>query len=55
MSELRALGRLAAPLMLQQIGLQLMGAVDLALVGRYDPAALAAVGVSAVMRRSNAA
>ncbi len=46
MSELRALGRLAAPLMLQQIGLQLMGAVDLALVGRYDPNALASVGVA---------
>lgn len=46
MSELRALGRLAAPLVLQQIGLQLMGAVDLALVGRYDATALASVGVA---------
>lgn len=44
--ELRPLVRLAWPLILQQIGLQLMGMVDLALVGRFDPGALAAVGVA---------
>ena len=45
-SELAAVSRLAVPLVGQQIGLQLMGAVDVALVGRYSPAALAGVGVA---------
>jgi MATE family multidrug resistance protein len=38
--------RLALPLAAQQIGLQLMGAVDLALLGRWHPDALAGAGVA---------
>ncbi|MEZ4366899.1 MAG: MATE family efflux transporter [Kofleriaceae bacterium] len=45
-SERAAVARLAVPLVGQQLGLQLMGAVDVALVGRYSPEALAAVGVA---------
>ena len=45
-AELRLQLALAAPLALQQIGLQLMGAVDTALLGRYHPDALAGSGVA---------
>jgi MATE family multidrug resistance protein len=37
---------LALPLAAQQIGLQLMGAVDIAMLGRWDPDALAGAGVA---------
>lgn len=37
--------RLAIPLAAQQLGFQLMGTVDAALLGRYDDSALAAAGV----------
>jgi multidrug resistance protein, MATE family len=43
--ELRALVRLAVPLAAQQAGVQLMGNVDTALLGRYSDAALAGSGV----------
>jgi MATE family, multidrug efflux pump len=43
--ELRALIRLAVPLAAQQLGFQLMGTVDAALLGRYSDTALAAAGV----------
>lgn len=43
--ELIAQWRLALPLAAQQVGLQLMGAVDTALLGHYSGAALAGVGV----------
>lgn len=43
--ELLAQWRLAMPLAAQQIGLQLMGAVDTALLGHYNSNALAGVGV----------
>jgi multidrug resistance protein, MATE family len=43
--ELLAQWRLAMPLAAQQIGLQLMGAVDTALLGHYHSNALAGVGV----------
>ncbi len=43
--ELMAQWKLAAPLAAQQVGLQLMGAVDVALVGHYSSTALAGVGV----------
>ena len=45
-AELRAQLALAVPLVGQQIGLQLMGAVDTAMLGRWDPAALAGAGVA---------
>ncbi|HEY6178360.1 MAG TPA: MATE family efflux transporter, partial [Kofleriaceae bacterium] len=44
-SERAALIRLAIPLAAQQLGFQLMGTVDAALLGRYDDTALAAAGV----------
>ncbi len=44
-SELSAQIRLAIPLAAQQIGFQLMGTVDAALLGRYSDTALAAAGV----------
>lgn len=43
--ELIAQWRLALPLAAQQVGLQLMGAVDTALLGHYSGTALAGVGV----------
>ncbi len=43
--ELGALVRLAGPLAAQQVGVQLMGSVDAALLGRYSDAALAGAGV----------
>ncbi|HEX7837337.1 MAG TPA: MATE family efflux transporter, partial [Kofleriaceae bacterium] len=44
-SERAAQIRLALPMAAQQLGFQLMGTVDAALLGRYDEAALAAAGV----------
>ncbi len=44
-AELSAQIRLALPLAAQQLGFQLMGTVDAALLGRYDDSALAAAGV----------
>jgi MATE family multidrug resistance protein len=44
-SELSAQIRLAIPLVVQQLGFQLMGTVDAALLGRYNDSALAAAGV----------
>ena len=43
--ELPALIQLAIPLAAQQLGFQLMGTVDAALLGRYSDTALAAAGV----------
>lgn len=43
--ELSAQIRLAVPLAAQQLGFQLMGMVDAALLGRYDSAALAGAGL----------
>jgi MATE family multidrug resistance protein len=43
--ELRQQFALAIPLAAQQLGFQLMGSVDAALLGRYDDTALAAAGV----------
>ena len=43
--EISALVRLAAPLAIQQVGQQLMGLVDAAMLGRYSDAALAGAGV----------
>src|SRR5258705_9590758 len=37
---------LAVPLAAQQVGLQLMGAVDAAMLGRWDPTAMAGAGVA---------
>lgn len=44
-SETNAMIRLAAPLAIQQIGHQLMGLVDAAMLGRWSDAALAGAGV----------
>jgi MATE family multidrug resistance protein len=44
-SERSAHIRLAIPLAAQQLGFQLMGTIDAALLGRYNDAALAAAGV----------
>jgi len=44
-SELSAQVRLAIPLAAQQLGFQLMGTVDAALLGRYSDSALAAAGI----------
>ena len=44
-SELSAQIRLAVPLAAQQLGFQLMGTVDAALLGRYDDTALAGAGL----------
>ncbi|MDX2087946.1 MAG: MATE family efflux transporter [Kofleriaceae bacterium] len=44
-SELRQQVTLAIPLAAQQLGVQLMGSVDAAWLGRYDDTALAAAGV----------
>ncbi|HEY3806204.1 MAG TPA: MATE family efflux transporter [Kofleriaceae bacterium] len=44
--ELARLARLAVPLAAQQVGVQLMGNVDAALLGRYSDAALAGAGVA---------
>ena len=43
--ELSAQVRLAIPLAAQQLGFQLMGTVDAALLGRYSDSALAAAGI----------
>ncbi|HEU4731799.1 MAG TPA: MATE family efflux transporter [Kofleriaceae bacterium] len=43
--ELAAQIRLAIPLVAQQLGFQLMGTVDAALLGRYSDSALAAAGI----------
>lgn len=43
--ELRALGRLALPIVVIQVGLMLMGVVDSMMVGRVSAAALAAVAL----------
>ena len=45
MSELSATVKLALPLAAQQLGFQLMGNVDAALLGRYSDSALAGAGV----------
>jgi MATE family multidrug resistance protein len=45
MAELRALGRLAFPIVVIQVGLMLMGVVDSMMVGRVSAAALAAVAL----------
>lgn len=45
MSELKSLVRLAVPLALAQVGMVLMGFVDVAVVGRLGPVPLAAVGL----------
>ncbi len=45
MAELRSLVRLAVPLALAQVGMVLMGFVDVAIVGRLGPVPLAAVGL----------
>jgi multidrug resistance protein, MATE family len=42
----RAHTALAVPMAAQQVGLQLMGAVDVAMLGHYSPAALAGAGVA---------
>jgi multidrug resistance protein, MATE family len=44
--EVRAQLALAVPLAMQQVGLQLMGAVDAAMLGRWDQSALAGAGVA---------
>jgi multidrug resistance protein, MATE family len=44
--ELLAQWRLAVPLAAQQVGLQLMGSVDTAILGHYSATALAGVGVA---------
>ena len=44
-ADLAALLRLAAPMVLIQVGLMLMGVVDTIMVGRVSPAALAAVAL----------
>jgi MATE family multidrug resistance protein len=44
-SETAAMLSLAAPLVAQQAGLHLMGVVDVAMLGRYSDAALAAAGI----------
>jgi multidrug resistance protein, MATE family len=44
-SELSAQIRLAIPMAAQQLGFQLMGMVDAAMLGRYDDTALAAAGI----------
>jgi multidrug resistance protein, MATE family len=44
-SEFLAQSRLAAPLAAQQVGLQLMGAVDTAMLGHFSSTALAGAGV----------
>ena len=44
-SEYRAQLALAIPLALQQLGVQLMGTVDAALLGRYSESALAGAGI----------
>lgn len=44
-SEVAALLRLATPLAIQQVGQQLMGLVDAAMLGRWSDAALAGAGV----------
>jgi MATE family multidrug resistance protein len=44
-SEWSAQLRLAIPLAAQQIGFQLMGTIDAAMLGRYDDTALAAAGI----------
>src|SRR4029079_13514175 len=43
--ELRAVVRVAAPVVVVQLGLMLMGIVDTMMLGHYSAAALAAVGV----------
>jgi Na+-driven multidrug efflux pump len=53
-SELRAQVRLAIPLAAQQLGFQLMGLVDAAMLGRYDDTALAATCCSRSRRSGSA-
>ena len=43
--ELREMLRLAAPIVLAQVGIMLMGVVDVAMVGRVSPATIAAVAL----------
>src|SRR5438270_10642460 len=45
-AQARALGRLAAPIALTQVGFALMGVVDTAVVGRLGATPLAAVGLA---------
>jgi MATE family multidrug resistance protein len=45
MSELSRQARLAVPLVAQQLGLQMMNAVDAAFLGRYSPDAFAGAGI----------
>ena len=47
-SEVRDVARLAAPIVVVQIGLMLMGVVDAAIVGRYSAEGLAAVALGNV-------
>jgi MATE family multidrug resistance protein len=47
-TEVRDVARLAAPIVVVQIGLMLMGVVDAAIVGRYSAAGLAAVALGNV-------
>lgn len=44
-TEIRELARLAGPITLSQVGLQMMGFVDAAMVGRLGATSLAAVGI----------
>lgn len=44
-ADLRATWRLAAPIVVVQVGWQLMGVIDALMVGRVSPAALAAVSI----------
>src|SRR5687768_1097943 len=47
-SEIRDVARLAAPIVVVQVGLMLMGVVDAAIVGRYSAQGLAAVALGNV-------
>jgi MATE family multidrug resistance protein len=47
--ELRAMVRLAAPIVLAELGWMAMGAVDTMVVGRVGPEAIAAVGLGAIV------
>ena len=47
-TEVRDVARLAAPIVVVQIGLMLMGVVDAAIVGRYSATGLAAVALGNV-------
>lgn len=47
--ELRALGRLAAPIALANLGGQLLAFVDMVMLGRYHSAALAGAGIASTV------